>query len=187
MCMFRTVRAAVSVGVMVSILTTTACYGPFNLTRTVHKWNGTIKGSGTVSAKWMKEIIFLALVIIPVYQVSTLADALVFNSIEFWTGDNPIKVAAAGDGSGGVRAVVVRTEHPRGSRIEYRRGAVLLGTAQIVEAGDRYRVLTARGEERFYAEPAADGGLTLVDPDCRVLETISADRLAWSASRDGGL
>ena len=178
MRMLRTVRAAVGAGVMVSLLvTTTACYGPFNLTRTVHKWNGTIKGSGDVSAKWMKEIIFLALVIVPVYQVSTLADALVFNSIEFWTGDNPIKMAAADTTSGGVRAIVVRAADARVSRIEYRRGAELLGTARIVEVGRGYRLLTERGEERFSVESGADGGLTLVGTDCRIVDRISAERL----------
>ena len=32
----------------------TACYGPFNLTKNVYQWNSGIKGSGEVSEKWMK-------------------------------------------------------------------------------------------------------------------------------------
>ena len=61
------------------------CYGPFNLTRQVHHWNGTV-----VENEWGQEGIFLVLAIFPVYSLAMLGDALIFNSIEFWGGDNPI-------------------------------------------------------------------------------------------------
>jgi hypothetical protein len=60
------------------------CYGNFNLTRKLWKWNGTI---GT---KWVNEAAFLGLVILPVYEFASLGDAIIFNSIEFWTGKNPV-------------------------------------------------------------------------------------------------
>lgn len=66
----------------------------------------------------MKEIILLALVIVPVYPVFTMADALVFNSIEFWTGDDPIKTAEYGSAPDGIRANVVRSADGRVSLIE---------------------------------------------------------------------
>ncbi len=183
--MHKTVRAAIGAMAVASILASaTSCYGPFNLTRTVHKWNGTVKGSGEVSAKWMKEIIFLALVIVPVYQVSTLADALVFNSIEFWTGENPIKTAEAG-ASGGlppaspptVRTTVTRSPDGRTSRIEYHRGTDLLGSAQVVEEDHRYRLLTKDGEDTYSVEFGADGHLTLLDRQGRAVETFTPDRV----------
>jgi len=37
---------------------TTACYGPFNLTRNVYHWNSGIKDRGEVSDKRMKEFVF---------------------------------------------------------------------------------------------------------------------------------
>ena len=51
----------------------------------VKDWN-----SGISSSKFINEVIFIALNIVPVYEICYLADVLVFNSIEFWTGDNPI-------------------------------------------------------------------------------------------------
>ena len=60
------------------------CYGSFNLTRSVHDWNG------QVGSDWGNEGVFLLLVIIPVYGITLIADAIVFNSIEFWSGENPI-------------------------------------------------------------------------------------------------
>ena len=61
------------------------CYGPFNATRSLHKWNGEISES-----KWAVEGVFLAASIIPVYGLFVIGDALIFNSIEFWGGKNPI-------------------------------------------------------------------------------------------------
>ena len=38
----------------------------------------------------MNELVFIALNIVPVYPIAYLADAVVINSIEFWTGSNPM-------------------------------------------------------------------------------------------------
>lgn len=61
-----------------------SCVGSFGLFNRMVKWN---QG---VSNKFVNELVFLALTIVPVYGVCYLADALVINSIEFWTGSNPM-------------------------------------------------------------------------------------------------
>lgn len=60
------------------------CYGPFNLTRRLYHWNGDVGG------KWEQEFMFLLLVWAPVYAFTGLADSILFNSLEFWTGNNPV-------------------------------------------------------------------------------------------------
>ncbi|GAB7086240.1 DUF3332 domain-containing protein [Marinifilum fragile] len=62
----------------------TGCYGPFRLTKNLHEWNG------TVGDKFTNALVFFAFVVIPVYEVAVLVDGLVLNTIEFWSGDNPI-------------------------------------------------------------------------------------------------
>lgn len=64
--------------------TLTSCIGSFPLFNKLRTWN---EGIG---AKGVNELVFLALLIVPVYEVAGLADLLVLNSIEFWTGDNPV-------------------------------------------------------------------------------------------------
>lgn len=78
--MRRIIASAVLAGVLLS---STGCYGPFNLTRNVYHWNSGVKGSGEVSDKWMKEFVFFGMIVIPVYMFSTLLDAFIFNSIRF--------------------------------------------------------------------------------------------------------
>ena len=67
-----------------SSLLFTSCIGSFKLTNKLLTWNQSI------NTKFVNELVFIAFWIIPVYEVSALADVLVVNSIEFWTGDNPV-------------------------------------------------------------------------------------------------
>ena len=66
-----------------------SCIGSFGLWNSLKDWN---QG---VSNKFVNELIFLAFHIVPVYEIAYLADALVLNSIEFWSGSNPM--ASIGD------------------------------------------------------------------------------------------
>ncbi|MBR2319001.1 MAG: DUF3332 domain-containing protein [Bacteroidaceae bacterium] len=57
-----------------------SCIGSFQLTNRVKDWNEGI------SNKFVNELVFLAFHIVPVYEVCMFVDAIVCNSIEFWTG-----------------------------------------------------------------------------------------------------
>ncbi len=69
---------------LASSLFLSSCIGSFGLTGKVYEFN---KGVGN---KFVNELVFLAMCIIPVYEVTLFIDAIVLNSIEFWTGNNPI-------------------------------------------------------------------------------------------------
>lgn len=62
----------------------TSCIGSFGLTNKLLSWN---KG---VNTKFVNELVFVGFHIIPVYPISVLADILVINAIEFWSGTNPV-------------------------------------------------------------------------------------------------
>ncbi len=61
-----------------------SCIGSFGLHNRLLSWNQSI------GDKFVNELVFLACNIVPVYPVAYLADALVINSIEFWSGSNPM-------------------------------------------------------------------------------------------------
>lgn len=60
-----------------------SCIGSFSLFNKVLSWNKDATGN-----KFLDELIFL--VISPAYAVCGMADLFILNTIEFWTGDNPI-------------------------------------------------------------------------------------------------
>ena len=68
----------------------TGCTGPFQLTKNLHKWQTNVSKD-----QWAEEVVFLGCAIFQVYTLSALGDAIIFNSIEFWGGDNPIQKASA--------------------------------------------------------------------------------------------
>lgn len=59
-----------------------SCIGSFRLTNNIKDWN---EGLGN---KFVNELVFIALHIVPVYEIAMLVDGVVLNSIEFWTGNN---------------------------------------------------------------------------------------------------
>lgn len=80
-------RKYLSVALVIALAGSTlfsSCIGSFQLTHKLLDWN---QGIGS---KFVNELVFLAFWILPVYEVSGLADILVLNSIEFWSGENPV-------------------------------------------------------------------------------------------------
>jgi hypothetical protein len=61
------------------------CVGSFGLTRTVH---GFVTGLGN---KWISWLVFLVFIFLPVYGIAMLVDAVVLNSVQFWTGKSLVR------------------------------------------------------------------------------------------------
>lgn len=66
------------------VITLQSCIGSFNLTNRLLSWNK------SVGSKFANEVVFFLFWILPVYEISILADVLVLNSIEFWSGSSPL-------------------------------------------------------------------------------------------------
>ena len=176
----KRIVAAIVVGSFLTV--TTACYGPFNLTKNVYHWNSNVKGSSEVNEKWMKEFVFFGMIIIPVYMFSALLDAFIFNSIQFWTGGNPIKANdAAGNGAtrvarlGGV--TVTMAESDRGTTVTYERNGIVERRAIIETSATGYRLINETGALLAEAEMGQDGSVTLLDRDCQVVGQWTSDQL----------
>lgn len=70
----------------ISTLTlTTGCFGTYGLTKKVYKWNEKVTDSNFANS-----LIMWGLIIIPVYEISLLVDLVIINTIEFWSGSNPM-------------------------------------------------------------------------------------------------
>lgn len=86
--MKKTLTKVLAVALLVaSVPSLTGCYGPFRLSTKLHNWNGQVSNK-----KFVNELVFLGFCILPAYELCLLGDALIFNSIEFWSGNNPISM-----------------------------------------------------------------------------------------------
>ena len=73
-------------GMLVSSILFSSCIGSFRLTGNVYSWNNSFRED------LLREVVFLGLVIAPIYAFTLFVDALLFNTIEFWSGKNPISM-----------------------------------------------------------------------------------------------
>lgn len=61
------------------------CYGQFALTRKLYAWNGHVTGNPIA-----RSAIMWAFLIIPVYELAGLGDFFIFNTVEVFSGSNPV-------------------------------------------------------------------------------------------------
>jgi len=73
-----------------AVLGSSGCFGSFNLTRKLYGFNKDVSKD-----KFVRELVFLGLNIVPIYGVAGLIDAVVANTVEFWTGENPISMTGS--------------------------------------------------------------------------------------------
>jgi len=183
MKLHRFPRKLVVAGVLVCFMAaTTACYGPFNLTKNVYHWNSGIKGSGEVSDKWMKEFVFFGMIVVPVYMFSALLDWFIFNSIQFWSGDNPVKAADL-NRDGATKMVVLGettirwTATNEGAAVTYERHGTVERRATIISSGAGYRLIDESGIVLAEAEYEAHGAVRVLDSECRVVQRWTRDQM----------
>ncbi|HEY6952488.1 MAG TPA: DUF3332 domain-containing protein, partial [Bacteroidota bacterium] len=154
--------------VMIVVLLTTAfgCYGSFQLINKVYKFNG---GLGD---KFVNELGFLVMVIIPVYGVAGFVDAVILNTIEFWTGKNPM---AQNDGT---RTIPLPDGNltMRNADGSYEFSQVLNGKEECVRVETRDGITTSRdrsGNVLAMTVRNADGGVTVYDASGDIVSLLS--------------
>ena len=64
---------------------TPSCLGPNRALSSLSTWNAQLS-----TQDWINEVVFLGLIVVPVYPVAFAADVLVFNTMDYWQGENPI-------------------------------------------------------------------------------------------------
>ena len=136
-------RSITLVTLLLFVLAVSGCYGGFYLTKALYKFNGEVKVDGSPKAdRVAQSAVMVLLVIIPVYQLAALADAVILNSIEFWTGKNPMTSDAEPParttfrGSERYVQTFVHTALAREMRIEYFKEGRYVNTLTIRQEQD---------------------------------------------------
>lgn len=105
---------------LISAISFQSCIGSFSLTNKVLTWNK------NVNNKFVNELVFFAFWVLPVYEVTALADLLVINSIEFWSGNIPLEAENK----------VIYSDH---------------GDYHILASSDGYDILTPDGQKLSFS------------------------------------
>ncbi len=82
-------RVITVTGLCATLLVTTGCFGSFVTVQRLYHWNRTVDDN-----KFAQWGVFVVTVIVPVYPSATLFDLIFTNSVEFWSGRNPMAANA---------------------------------------------------------------------------------------------
>lgn len=176
--MKKALHLALALAVTASV---TGCYGPFKLTKKIHKWNG------EVGEKWVNEAVFLGFVILPVYAGASLLDALVFNSIEFWGGDNPIAsrkgIRMVEDGEREAVLSVIPSEQR--VRVDQFAGGRPVDTVTFENTDEGTVARDAKGELLMRARTRDDGGVQVLDRYGKTVAEFTPEEVVQLKQRAG--
>lgn len=155
--------------IALAALAGSGCFGKFAATNALYDWNVEVSDS-----KWLRWLVFLVLVILPVYGLFILADALVINTIEFFSGDNPVSGGHVKLPEGHTLASS-RTNDPNVIRHEHRKDGKLVQVVYVRRVGERQmQILDAHGKLLARATLAEDGAIEVHDADGNLIRRADA-------------
>ncbi|RYE82709.1 MAG: DUF3332 family protein [Myxococcales bacterium] len=150
-------------------LSATGCFGGFNLTRKLYGFNA------SVSNKFARWLVFLLLVIIPIYGLFIFIDVLLLNTIEFWTGSNPVS-GKRDIGDGHMLAFTILPERPDVVRVEHSRHGKVKRVIHARRHEDGITLLGPTLEPLARVRQTADG-VAIERPDGAVLATLDEEAI----------
>jgi hypothetical protein len=178
--MKRSSRLLATLCLAVFSLQLSGCFGKFSLTRAMWDFNKNIS-----SNKFVQWAVFLVMVIVPVYSIGTLVDALVINSIEFWTGENPVSSAGGADSNTRVVRLgpgqTLRMSREPGSdvmKVELEREGQPATVRYFEPLNDGMVVRDEAGALLIQAREQVDGAVTVTDATGATMALHSPEAVA---------
>lgn len=162
-----TMRKKISMALILAVgISASACYGPFELTKKVYNWNGSL------GDKWVVEGAFLVMNIIPVYGAAGFVDAVVLNSVKFWTGKSALSSQVIE--KDGMKAVMTGYSAQKVVRMDIYRDGKFVETAVLKPSTDGTMQAVMLDGSRMVSRQATDGSFVVARGDGKVLGKYSA-------------
>lgn len=148
------------------------CYGGFPLTKAIYRFNG------EVGEKLVQTLVFWVFIILPVYSIAMLGDAIIFNLVEFWTGTKLI-VSASQAQPDGTMVTLAPDANGRDAVLSVTRDGRMITSARFVRVSDsQFAVYDPQGKLTGKVMKTADGGFNLTNAKGAVVSTISPQMIA---------
>jgi hypothetical protein len=154
------------------------CYGPFYTVRKVWEFNGEVSDN-----KWIVEVVYLLCTWLPVYGLAGAADAIIFNSLEFWGAENPMAPDVAktdGDKTrriarGDYEAVLSRVNDEL--VVEQSHKGQPMDSLHVRRLGNGMAAYNGEGAMLFTAQTLPDGSVHVTDASGKPLATYSSTQV----------
>ena len=160
-------RAAFGLAFLAALPLIVGCYGSFPITNMVYEFNGDVTDSELVHT-----IVFWLFLIVPVYKVAMLADAIVFNLVEFWTGADFSEASIIRED--GTRVALTFSEDREEAILTASREGEMIQRVRFVRvAQGRFDVFDSEHGKIGQVIQDGDGAVLLKDEAGTIVRTIS--------------
>lgn len=141
------------------------CYGQFPLTRAVYRMNGNVEN------RVVRQVVFWVFVILPIYGGASFIDAIIFNLVEFWTGETTeIDAQVLPDG----RTVQMAPADDGSILMTISRDGQVLEQVRFVRLDDgQIQATSPEGAVLGHVNVDTDGSINLTDQAGNVVHTIA--------------
>ena len=147
------------------------CYGSFPLVKALYEVNGEV-----TEHKLVHSIVFWVFVIFPVYEFAAFGDAIIFNLVEFWTGETTSLSGTTVQPDG---SMLIVEDDGQTARLLMPGADGTSVTAIMQKQPDgTCHVLDNHGKLIGIVSNGLDGSLMLADADGTVIRTIAAAEVA---------
>ena len=155
-----------------------SCIGSFKLTNKVLGWNEGRPQLSPLCCPFRFSAVFIAFHIIPVYELTVVADILVLNSIEFWSGENLVSQSTKEvKGENGDTYLVTTDEN--GYTITNQKDNTTIGF--VFDSNDNSWSVSANGETTKFMTFVDDNHVKMpgVDGNDMIIELSQAGVMAY--------
>ena len=149
------------------------CYGGFPLTNKIYRFNGDISRH-----KLIQTVMFWVFLIVPVYEIGMLGDAIIFNLVEFWTGEQILALGPTTDSNGNTVCLTPSPDGRQAVLTVSRDGKVLAQEFFVKVSDTTFEVRDAQGKLHGKVLKSPDGTISLTDRNGTVVRTLPAGALA---------
>lgn len=162
-----------AIALVVAILAPPAvgCYGKFPLTKAVYRFNGEVS-----SDRLLRSVLMWGFIILPVYEIAMIGDAIIFNLIQFWTGET-LQIGSASE-KDGVRASLSPSADGREALLSLSKDGLTNQQVRFMRLPNgTVEVRSLQGELSGIVRPNTEGGLDLLDAHGNLIQVLPAQAL----------
>lgn len=151
----------------------TGCFGRFPLTHRIYNLNQNVSHD-----KFVRTLVFWLFIIAPVYEIGILADAIIFNLVEFWTGEQWIAYEPMEDGFGNIVKLEPSEDGSEMVMTMTRNGEVIAQDRFIKVSDSQFEIRDIEGNLNGLVFITPEGDVQIAKADGEIIRTIEADSIA---------
>lgn len=172
---FRASRWSVFfVFLLIASLPLMGCFGEFALTKELYRFNSDCSPYSLVQS-----VVMWVLALLWVYPAAIVVDVVIFNLVEFWSGQNPITAKTTYDNPDGSQVVMTPSEDGNELTVEVVRDGSTVDTRRIIRtSGTHCDVLDAKGSLVGGVERNSEGGLEFSRPGSERRSVLTPEMLS---------